>query len=304
MTDLTILNKEEIQSILKNYDLGNLISASPLSGGQANSSYRLLTSRGSYTLSVCDEKSTEAIDILTRVLEYLESNRFPATRLVRPITGHNFIVYKSKPVYIKQFLDGRVIRELDRPKLRQVGTTITQLHDLKAPEYVPHAFAYGIEHFEEVLTADISHPFKKWLHDKTNMLQSELDLTMARGFVHGDLFWDNLLFKDGELAAVLDFEEVSQYFLLFDLGMATVGCCSVEGRFDAEKITWLLRGYQHRYRLTGSEKSQFIPFLIYAATATAFWRFRQYNLKHPHLDLEDSYKEMTALADHPPEVRW
>ena len=57
MADLTILSTEDIRSILTNYDLGDLKSAIPLSGGQANSSYRLLTSRGSYTLSVCDEKS-------------------------------------------------------------------------------------------------------------------------------------------------------------------------------------------------------------------------------------------------------
>lgn len=302
MADLTILNKEDIQSILNNYNLGSLKSANPLSGGQANSSFRLLTSKGIFTLSVCDEKSTEEIDTLTRVLEYLESNRFPATRLVRPITGHNLIDYKSKPVYIKQFLDGSVIRDLDRPMIEQVGNAIARLHELKAPEGAPHDFAYGLEHFEEVLTADISHPFKNWLKDKTGMLKSELDLTMARGFIHGDIFWDNLLFKDGKLIAVLDFEEACQYFLLFDLGMAAVGCCSVEGRFDEEKITWLLQGYQNRRPLTEPEKVQFAPFLVYAATATAFWRFRQYNLRYPNLNLKDSHKEIAALADHPPNV--
>lgn len=303
MADLTILTKEDVQSILKSYDLGDLKNVSPLSGGQANSSYRLLTSRGSFTLSVCDEKSTEEVYSLTRVLEYLESNRFPATHLVRSVIGHNFIDYQNTPVYIKQFLNGSVIRELDRPMLEQVGNTIARLHELTAPECVPHVFAIGLEHFEEVLTADIFNPFKEWLRDKTEMLKTELDLTMARGFIHGDIFWDNLLFKDGNLTAVLDFEEACQYFLLLDLGMAAVGCCSVEGRFNTEKITWLLQGYQNRRLLTGPEKDQFIPFLVYAATATAFWRFRQYNLRYPNLNLKDSHKEMAALADHPPDVR-
>jgi homoserine kinase type II len=304
LAELTTLNNQDIQSILKSYDLGNLNSANPLSGGQANSSYRLLTSMGSFTLSVCDEKSKEEIDFLTRVLNYLESKRFPATRLVRTIAGHNFIDYKNKPVYIKQFLDGSVIRELDRPMLEQVGNAIARLHELKTPKGTPHEFAYGLEHFAEVLTAGISHPFKKWLKDKTGMLKSELDLTMARGFIHGDIFWDNLLFKEGKLIAVLDFEEACQYFLLFDLGMAAVGCCSVEGRFDEEKITWLLQGYQNRRPLTSFERTQFIPFLVYAATATAFWRFRQYNLRYQDLNQADRYKEMAALADNPPDVRW
>ena len=132
------------------------------------------------------------------------------------------------------------------------------------------------------------------------MLKLEIDLTMARGFVHGDIFWDNLLFNNGKLTAVLDFEEACQYFLLYDLGMAAVGCCSAKGRFNAEKITWLLRGYQDLRPLTGPEKAQFIPFLVYAATATAFWRFRQYNLRYSDLNMEATYKEMADLADRPP----
>lgn len=302
MADLTILNNEDIHSILNNYDLGELKSARLLSGGQANSSYQLLTSRGSFTLSVCDEKSPEEIDILTRVLTYLEVNHFPATRLVRPVGGHPFIGYKGKPVYIKQFMEGSVIRDPDRPMLEQVGYAIARLHGLTAPVYVPRGFSYGLEHFEEVVTADISHPFRKWLEDKTKMLKSELDLTMARGLIHGDIFRDNLLFKKRKLTAVLDFEEACQYFLLFDIGMAAVGCCSAEGRFNAEKITMLLQGYQNRRPLTSLEKARFIPFLVYAATAAAFWRFRQYNLRHPDLNLEDNHKEMALLADHPPDV--
>lgn len=303
MADLTILSKEDIQSIIDNYDLGNLKSAMPLSGGQANSSYRLLTSRGSFILSVCDEKSTEEIDTLTRVLDYLVANRFPTTCLVRPVSGHSFTDFNKKPVYIKQFIDGSVIKEPDRFMLEQVGNTIARLHELTVPEYIPQVFAYGVENFEDALIADISHPFKKWIRDKADMLKSELDLTMARGFIHGDIFWDNLLFNEGKLTAVLDFEEACHYFLLYDLGMAAVGCCSVEGRFNVEKIAWLLQGYQNRCSLTGPEKAQFIPFMVYAATATAFWRFRQYNLRHPNLSLADSYKEMASLADHPPDIK-
>lgn len=304
MADLTSLSTEDIRTILKKYDLGELRTAAPLSGGQANSSYRLLTSKGDFTLSVCDEKSPEAIHTLTIVLDYLKANGFPATRLVRSVTDSNFISFKDKPVYIKQFLDGHVISELNAPMIEQVGNAIARLHELPAPDCVPHAFAYGLEHFEEILTADISHPFRKWLNDKTDMLQSELDLTMARGLIHGDIFWDNLIFNGGTLTAVLDFEETCHYFLLFDLGMAAVGCCTAEGRFNAENVTGLLRGYQNRRLLTDSEKAQFVPFLVYAATATAFWRFRQYNLRYPDLTIADSYKEMAALADHPPVMEW
>jgi homoserine kinase type II len=108
---------------------------------------------------------------------------------------------------------------------------------------------------------------------------------MARGLIHGDIFWDNLIFKKGTLTAVLDFEETCHYFLLFDLGMAAVGCCSAEGRFQCRKRSPGCYGATKTAALlTDSEKAQFVPFLVYAATATAFWRFRQYNLRYPDLN--------------------
>ncbi|MCG8636746.1 MAG: homoserine kinase [Desulfobacterales bacterium] len=300
MAAYTKLSTKNITDLLKNYDLGPLEDSTPLSGGQANSSYRLATPKGLFTLSVCDEKTEEEVRVLTRVLTFLEAQSFPATRLVRPVKGNSFISHGSKPVYIKEFLDGETCRELTRPMLIQVGKAMARLHGLSSPRGVPEAFPYGLAHFAEVLDAGTGHPFENWLAEKMAWLDTNLDRSMARGFIHGDVFWDNLLFKNSTLTAVLDFEEACQYFLLYDLGMAAVGCCAKDGRFDPEKINNLLEGYQAARPMSDAEKDQFRPFLVYAATAAAFWRFRQYNLRRPDPELADSYRELAALADQAP----
>lgn len=38
-------------------------------------------------------------------------------------------------------------------------------------------------------------------------------------------------------------------------------------------------------------------FIVYAAVATAFWRFRQFNILFPSVELADSYIEMKNIAD-------
>lgn len=78
MADYTKLNSKEIHDILSQYDLGEIDTALPLSGGQANSSYRLKTASGSFTLSVCDEKSVAELGVLSGVLTCLEVQGFPA----------------------------------------------------------------------------------------------------------------------------------------------------------------------------------------------------------------------------------
>lgn len=297
MADYTKLNQTDIETLLDRYDLGPLEAAAPLSGGQANSSYQLTTPKGYFTLSVCDEKTAKETRVLTRVLEALASHGFPTTHLVPARDGRAFVTFREKPVYIKTYLDGEVSRDLDPAMLAQVGQAMARLHTLPAPDGLPPAFPYGLAYFNEVLDTEISHPFKEWLSGKKAYMEATLDLSMARGFIHGDIFWDNLLFDRGNLVAVLDFEEACQYFFLYDLGMAAVGCCSSDGSFDRDKVSRLVRGYQARRPLSGKEKGQFTPFLVYAATAAAFWRFRQYNIRRPDPARADTYQELAALAD-------
>ena len=295
MADYTRLTPDDIAAILTHYDLGRLDAAVPLEGGQANSSYRLTTSGGEFTLSVCDEKGPDDIRILTRVMSCLEALDFPTPRLVTPTGEESFIVYRSKPVYVKTFLRGRVRQDLTPAMAGQVGRALARLHAVPVPEGLPPAFPYGLKMFREL--PDTAHPFTSWLSRKIRYLETALDLSMPRGFIHGDIYWDNLLFDGDRLTAVLDFEEACRYYLLFDLGMACVGCCAGPDGLDVERMSALMRGYRTARPLSGPEKEQFRPFLVYAAAAGAFWRFRQYNIRHPDPEKADNYLELARLAD-------
>ena len=78
--------------------------------------------------------------------------------------------------------------------------------------------------------------------------------------------------------------------------MAIIGTCSDNAQLNANRIKALLQGYQEENVLTALEKKHFKAFVVYAATATAFWRFRQFNILAPIEDRKESYKEMQQLA--------
>lgn len=305
MADYTRLTPQDLDTILAAYDLGELVFARPLTGGQANSSYQLTCATGTYTLSVCDEKTADEIHALVQLLLCLGEQGFPTTRPVLPVLKGAaqglFVRFDDKPVYIKTFLPGELVRELTPAMTAQVGAAMADLHGTALPRQVedalPQAFPYGFARFDEVIRAGLDHEFPPWLQDKKDWLSGHLDLAMPKGLIHGDIFWDNLLFEGGRLSAVLDFEEACRYYCLFDLGMAVVGCCSDSGRLVMENLHGLLLGYQSQRPLSDSEKEQFRPFLVYAATAAAFWRFRQYHLRRPDPDKQESYKALSDLAD-------
>ena len=297
MAKYSKLTDKELDLLLEQYDLGLVSQVSPIEGGQANSSLKVSTVKGDFTLSICDEKNGEEIQNLTAILENLEEQKFPTTRLVKTKAGGRFVFHNSKPVYIKKFLQGNTVEELTPHMIRQVGSSMAHLHSLEPPLSLRTSFPYGIEAFEDLLGESINHQYLDWLKEKKSYLELAIDPDMPKGFIHGDIFWDNLLFEDSSLVAVLDFEEACHFYKLFDIGMASVGCCATNGRFNLSLIKELLASYAAISPFTASEKSQLNIFVEYGAVATSFWRFRQYNVKHPTPEKADSYKELSALAD-------
>jgi homoserine kinase type II len=298
MADYTKLTANEIEVLAASYDLGKLDSITPMQGGQANSSFKISTGEGFFILSVCDEKNIQQIDYLTKILVYLEIKKFSTSRLVKTRNGDFFITRDDTPVYIKKYINGKVIKSLNPHMLVQVGEAMARLHCIPSLNILPGRFPYGLDSFEEIFEIDMQHPYVDWLKQKQKFLKQSIDPEMDRGFIHGDIFWDNLLFSKDRLIAMLDFEEACHYYKLYDIGMCAVGCCGKGGSFDMKKVGFLLDGYQQYYLLSQPEKQQLKIFMEYAAAAGSFWRFCQYNIKYPHHDMAQSYQELSSLADH------
>lgn len=298
MANYTKLTFDEIKDLVTPYDLGGVNAAEPMEGGQANSSFKLSTGKGEFLLSVCDEKDREEIDDLSQILRYLETEKFPTSRIVGTTDGKLFILKGGKPVYIKNYIEGDVIRSLNSSQLTALGKTLASLHLIKPLEKMPAQFPYGMEFFDQILKTDIASPYIEWLKGKKRFLIKSIDPVMDKGLIHGDIFWDNLLFSGNDLVAVLDFEEACHYYKLFDLGMCAVGCCGKEGRFDMKKTAFLLKGYQKHVILNHHERRQLKVFMEYAAVAASSWRFHQYNIKYPGHRMAGSYQVLSSMADH------
>jgi len=297
MADYTKLTSQELETLLSHYDIGKVAKAEPLEGGQANTSIKVVTEKGIFVLSICDEKNAADIKNLTDILVSLERQQFQTTRLVMTKKGENFTLHGAIPVYMKEFLPGQIVRNLSSDMLGQIGNAMATLHSLEQIKTLQNYFPYGLEAFAILLKEQFNHPYLDWLTKKKTFLQKSINRDMPKGFIHGDIFWDNLLFNNGSLVAILDFEEACYFYKLFDLGMAAVGCCSKNGRFDIASIRNLLNGYTQISPLTTQEQEQLTIFIEYAAVSASFWRFRQYNIRRPTPAQKESYKELASLAD-------
>ena len=297
MTVYTQINRKELERLVAQYDIGPLIDFEGLMAGQANSNFKLSTRTGNYILSVCDEKDFSEVEQLTGFLFYLEENGFKTTRVLKSKNGDRVVRHRNKPAFLKYFLEGAIPDEISEHKARRLGREIARLHQIKSPPGLPSRFAYGLECFGEVIDSFADSDYRLWLEAKMEYIEEAISPELPRSIVHGDIFYDNTLFNGDELVAVIDFEEACHYYRIFDLGMCAVGSCAEADGLDFGKTRSLVEGYAEIENLRKLEAESFQAFIVYAATAASFWRFRQYNLLFPNHGKSKTYKPMNIMAD-------
>lgn len=297
MATYTLIDNTDMDGILTQYDLGTLVFVEALKGGQANSSFKLETSRGTFVLSICDEKTMAEVLALTRVLDLLEAHDFLTTRVVKTLGGLPVVDFDGKPVFIKTYIRGQVPKQTNAGMIFQVGRQLSRLHRITPPSEMPNQFAYGLERFAEVIDSKTDSAYRQWLAAKRDYLRDAITSDLPQSMIHGDLFYDNTLFEGNRLVAILDFEEVCVYYRAFDIGMCLVGFCAQDNKVSIEKFKALVAGYQSETLLTTEEKQQLQALAVLGATATSFWRFRQYNIIYPGSPLAQTYLQMNLLAD-------
>jgi len=119
---------------------------------------------------------------------------------------------------------------------------------------------------------------------------------LPRGIIHGDLFPDNVICKNNSIS-ILDFEEVCNDVLVFDLMMTFVGFGWENGEPIGERWNAILDGYQSVRKLSKEEISALPDLHKLATLSIAAWRYWQFKINIPGTEHENRYLEMTSRLD-------
>ena len=293
----TALDKNDINLIMDQYLTGPVVEYYPLKGGSSNSNYYVATDDRKYVLTVSDNKNEEELYTLVRLLKHLEEHGFRTTVIIRNKEGKDVSFFQDKPILLKGFLEGDVQENLNLEILNQLGKSLGLLNKIPSLPDLPKQFPYGQHCFHEVTTLEWDHPFIPWLADRHSYIKSHLDPQLPLSLIHGDVFDNNVIVSPDGTPIIMDFEEACYYYRVFEIGMAIIGLCCYNGQVVLSKVHALLKGYQQVNQLSPLELESVKAFTVYAATATAFWRFRQFNIDAPTDHLRDHYKGMQRLAD-------
>ena len=89
---------------------------------------------------------------------------------------------------------------------------------------------------------------------------------LPKGFIHGDLFPDNVFFINDKITGVIDFYFSCTDILTYDLAIAiNAWCFDKQYNFQDKKYQALLKGYNSKRKLSKDEEF-FLPLLCQAAS--------------------------------------
>jgi len=297
MNHYTILNTTAINQIFKSYEVGAIINHQLLQGGSENTNYKIQTTTGDFVLTICEQKPKEEAEHLAQLLNHLNKKAFSTSEIISNKEGHWVSDFNGKPILLKKYLAGIVTADFSDLQMQAVGKQLACLHRIPTLPIIPHTLSYGIEQFSKVQEVAPTSSFNNWLMDTKKYIAEYRKEGLPKCLIHADLFYNNIITnpKTNEVT-VMDFEEAAYYYRVYDIGMTLIGTCAIEGKLNLKKAYHLLHAYQQHQTLTQQEQQALQAFTVYSATATAFWRFMNFNFVRPDEAHKDRYREMQALA--------
>jgi len=291
------LDRSAVEGLARRFGINDITAFFVMDGGRENTSYCVETSSARYVLTLWDQKSLQQATNLANLLVYVTDRGIRTSRVIVPPSEPIVVLHDEKPVMLKRYVDGNVSADFTGNLLVQLGEEMARLHAIPAPSYLPQSFPYGRSHFPEVTDSNLGHAYIDWLSEKICYLQERIPQHLPMALIHGDVFYDNVIVRDDQLMAIIDFEEACHYYRSFDLGMVIIGACRDRKGISFEKAGRFIRGYEKETNIPSREQETLKTFAVYAAVATSFWRFRHYHLRRPEPRLYEEHVEMQILAD-------
>lgn len=281
MAVYTILSDADIEKVCQCFGLGAIKSFKGIAEGVQNSNYFLETDGGRFILTIYETMVDVAdLPFYLGATELAANLGLPCARPVRTQNGALTLEIAGKTCALCSFLTGYSPRYPNVAQTNAAGAALARLHlamqafelkrenDLDAKDWplmwqgcrvAAEALETGVA---ALIDEDIAQINENW---------PVASASLARGFIHADLFADNVLFVGDEVTGIIDFYFAANGFFAYDLAIMLNAWCFLPGgrEFDLTKGRALIAGYESVRRLE-TEEQALIPLFARGAALRFF----------------------------------
>jgi len=270
--------KQDIKTLLLNYNIGAFLDYKNLSFGYANENFKVTTSEKDVLFRLCKQQSKKDIEKEIHLMTELKQNDYPTSYPILDKKGNHIHELNGHFCLIYEFIEGSQ-PELNIETAGEIGIAAAKLALIKVKPIYKKVNAISFENCISIISEfkDAKYQYPEiyaYFKEQTFYLKDFISNNLPKGIIHGDYFPDNTIFNGNKLKAIIDFEEFAYVSLLFDLAMAINGFCFKDNTLQIELMNETVRTYNEIRKLTEPEKHVLHYYIQWAAHGMLYWHLR------------------------------
>ena len=291
------LTKKEAQRISNIFNLGKVKSITVFSGGLINSNYKLKTDKGKFVVriigSTMDEWKRKRLALERKTLLFLDNKKFPYEIPVplKNMKGKYLSRINGKTYWIYKMLHGKSRKRLNESQFKEMAKGMATYHKfIKGMKFHRSKRDFKLTWFLEKYK-EMREKFKRMtngnkldilMKDNFELLHrlvkrlSKMDFITNVLVVHGDVYGDNILFKEDKLKGFLDFDNLKIAPRAEDVAYALrLGVVSSKYGLNKRKMNSFLKEYEKINKLSKKEKEMLVPLMIRGNVIVLWWMYNE-----------------------------
>ena len=265
MAVYTKISRNEIISIERKFNLGKIISFKGIKKGIENTNYLIRTKNNKYILTIFEKRvQKKDLPFFMSLMDKLNNHKINCPKPQKSKKGNYLVNIKNKPASIVSFVEGKEKNKLKIQDCYEIGKNIAKLHMASKKIKLYRKNSMSLSSWSKLLNK-IGNKSNKIDINLNDLMETSLrDIKkrwpekLSSGIIHGDLFIDNIFFKNNKFYGYIDFYFSSNDFLIYEIAICINALCFEKKNkkfiFNKKKSKNLLKGYSSIRKLSKDEK--------------------------------------------------
>ena len=262
MAVYTKINKKDISFINKKFEIEKIINFKGIKQGIENTNYLLRSKNKKFILTIFEKRvSQKEIPFFMKLMDQLNNFKINCPKPLKNKRGNYLIRIKNKTACVVSFLDGKDKKKLNLKNCFDIGKMIAQIHLSSKKIKLYRKNSMGIKNLNPLLNSIKFNKFRnieKFLKNNFRNIKKKWPKGLPNGIIHGDLFIDNIFFKNNKLSGIIDFYFAANDYFMYEIAICVNALCfdkkNLKFLINKNKIKNLIKGYESIKKISIKEK--------------------------------------------------
>jgi homoserine kinase type II len=265
MAVYTKINKKDISYINKKFKIEKIINFKGIKQGIENTNYLLRSKNNKFILTIFEKRvSKKEIPFFMKLMDQLNNSKINCPKPLKNKNENYLVKIKNKTACIVSFLEGKDKKTLNLKNCHDIGKMIAYIHLSTNKIKLYRKNSMGIKNLNSLFNS-IKFKSKKFVNIEKFLKKNFKDIKkkwprkLPNGIIHGDLFIDNIFFKNNKLSGIIDFYFAANDYFMYEIAICVNALCfdkkNSKFKINKKKVKNLIKGYESIKKISIKEKN-------------------------------------------------